>query len=102
MYKRVVSELAHDDLRSIISYIKDTLYAPDAAANFADEVQQCYTRLSRNPLMYALCNDERLAKEGYRKALIKSYVLVFKVDEAKKLVNIYRFFYGAEDYPSKI
>jgi len=102
MYRRVVSELAHEDLRKIITYIKDTLRAPEAAARFADEVQKCYSRLSATPLMYAYCNDERLAKEGYRKALIKNYVLVFKVNESKKIVNIYRFFYGAEDYPDKI
>ncbi len=102
MYRRSVSELAHGDLRGIISYVKDTLCAPDAAADFADEVQKCYTRLSENPLMYALCSNERLAKEGYRKAPVKNYLLVFKVDEAQKVVNIYRFFYGAEDYQNKI
>lgn len=102
MYKRIVSELAHEDLRNIIAYIRDTLCAPEAAAHFVDEVQQCYTRLASNPFIYALCNNERLAKEGYRKALIKNYVLVFKVDETKKIVNIYRFFYGAENYPDKI
>lgn len=101
-YKRIVSELAHEDIRNIIAYMKDVLCAPEAAADFADEVQQCYTRLKSNPFMYAMCKDERLAKEGYRKALIKNYVLVFKVNEEQKVVNIYRFFYGAEDYPNKI
>lgn len=86
----------------MIAYIKDTLCAPEAAADFADEVQKCYDRLSDNPLICALCSDERLAKEGYRKAPIKNYLLLFKVDEVKKIVNIYRFFYEAENYPDKI
>ena len=43
-----------------------------------------------------------LAQKGYRKVLIKNYVLVFKVNEAKKVVTIYRLFYGAEDYPNKM
>ena len=29
---------------------------------------------------------------------IKSYALNFKIDEAGKAVNIYCFFFGAEDY----
>ena len=102
MYRLAVSELAHEDLRNIISYIKNTLCAPESAARFTDQVKQCYSRLKSSPLIYALCNDERLEKEGYRKALIKNYVLVFKIDEEKKVVNIHRFFYGREDYPDRI
>ena len=102
MYKLVVSRLAHEDLGNIIAYIKNTLCAPQAASNFAADVQKCYARLKKSPLIYALCNDIRLAREGYRKASVKNYVLVFKVDEAKKTVSIYRIFYSAEDYPNKI
>lgn len=102
MYKLAVSELAHEDLRSIIKYINDELSAPGAASAFADEVEQCYTRIKNNPLVYSVCSDERLAKEGYRRALVKNYILVYKVDEEKNVANIYRFFYGAEDYLNKI
>lgn len=48
--------------------------------------------------MYERCYDIRLEKEGYRKATIKNYVLVYKINEAAKAVIIYRFFYGAQDY----
>ncbi|HBU12837.1 MAG TPA: type II toxin-antitoxin system RelE/ParE family toxin [Clostridiales bacterium] len=102
MYKRFVSELAHGDLRNIVAYIKDTLCAPEAAAAFLDEIKKCYARLVKNPLIYALCNDERLAKEGYRKASIKNYLLIFKADETSNVVTIYRFFYGAEEYQNKL
>ena len=102
MYNLVVSELADEDLRGIIKYIKNTLCAPAAATNFADEVQRCYARLKDNPYIYALCNDERLADIGYRKALIKNYLLIFRIDETKKIVDVNRFFYGAENYFNKI
>ncbi len=49
-------------------------------------------------MMYAKCQDKRLEKEGYRKTLIKNYVLVHKINEASKTVNILRFFYGSQDY----
>jgi len=48
--------------------------------------------------MYERCHDVYLEKEGYRKAVIKNYMLVYKVDEAAKTVIIHRFFYGAQDY----
>ncbi len=102
MYKRIVTEHAHKDLHNIFTYIKNQLGAPKAAKDFADSVHKCYARLSRNPLIYSLCNDELLAKKGYRKVLIKNYVLMFKVNEAEKVVTVYRLFYGAEDYPNKM
>jgi plasmid stabilization system protein ParE len=48
--------------------------------------------------MYSRCHDSRLEKEGYRKAVVKNYIIVYKVDEDAKKVSILRFFYGAQDY----
>lgn len=40
----------------------------------------------------------KLQAEEYRRAVIGSYVLVYKIDEASKNVLIMRHFYGARDY----
>ena len=98
MYKLIVAELAHQDLDNIVSYIAIQLANPTAAGDFLDEVAKCYGYLKSNPMMYAKCQDKRLEKEGYRKALIKNYVLVYKINEASKTVSILRFFYSAQDY----
>ena len=98
MYKLVVTELAHQDLDSIISYIAIQLMNPTAASDFLYEVDKCYGYLKSNPVMYSKCNDSRLEKEGYRKAVIKNYILVYKVDESNKTVIVLRFFYGAREY----
>lgn len=98
MYRLVVSEFAHKDLDNILDYIAVQLGNRIAAANFLDEVGKCYDYLKNNPFMYGRCHDVRLEKEGYRKATIKNFVLVYKVDEGAKTVIIYRFFYGAQNY----
>ncbi|MCK9268000.1 MAG: type II toxin-antitoxin system RelE/ParE family toxin [Alkaliphilus sp.] len=98
MYKINVSELAHKDLDQIVSYIAINLASPAAATNFLDKVEECYDYLKHNPLMYAKCQNIRLEKEGYRKIPIKNYILVYKINEKTKTVNILRFFYGAQDY----
>lgn len=102
MYKLVVTELAHQDLDSIVSYIAVQLANPAAASDFLDDVDKCYGYLKSNPMMYSKCNDSRLEKEGYRKAVIKNYILVYKVDESAKRVSVLRFFYGARDYAKLI
>lgn len=98
MYKLVVSELAHEDLDKIVAYIAIELANPIAATNFLDEVEKCYGNLKNNPFMYERCYDAHLERESYRKANIRNYVLVYKVKEPNRVVIIYRFFYGAQDY----
>jgi plasmid stabilization system protein ParE len=102
MYKILVSALAHQDLDNIVSYICEQLSNPKAAGEFLDEVDKCYGYLKNNPKMYEKCQDQRLDAQGYRKALIKNYVLVFKITEATQTVSILRFFYGAQDYTKLI
>ncbi|MDK2986528.1 MAG: toxin ParE1/3/4 [Clostridia bacterium] len=102
MYKLIVTELAHQDLDNIVSYIAVQLANPAAASNFLNEVDKCYGYLKSNPMMYSKCNDSRLEKEGYRKAVVKNYIIVYKVDEKAKEVSVLRFFYGAQDYAKLI
>ena len=98
MYKLRIAQLAHEDLVSIVSYITVELANPVAAADFLDEVEKCYDYLKRNPMMYSKCTNVQLESEGYRKALIKNYILIFKIVESSNIVNVMRFFYGARDY----
>ena len=98
MYNLEITELAQDDLTGIVDYIAVQLANPIAAGSFLDEVAQCYGHLKNNPFIYPKSKDSRLAKEGYRKALIKNYILMFKVFEDTHKVMLYRIFYSARDY----
>ena len=98
MYKVLITELAQTDLDEIVEYIAVQLCNPIAAGDLLDEVDKCYSYLRSNPFIYAKSEDARLEKEGYRKALIKNYILFFKVFEDEKKVIVYRIIYGARDY----
>ena len=73
MYKLVVTKLAEDDLEEIVEYISVDLANPSAATEFLNDVVKCYDYLKSNPYIYAISDDRRLAKEGYRKALVKNF-----------------------------
>ena len=98
MYNLETTDNAEDDLSEIISYIAMNLNAPKAASDFADQVYDCYDRLEDNPYIYEECRDARLKKEGYRRAVIKNYILLYKINEDEKAVIVHRFFYGSQDY----
>jgi plasmid stabilization system protein ParE len=98
MYKLIISELAHQDLTDILTYITEQLFSPQAAKDFLAKVLQCYEQLKDNPFVYEACNDAYLRAENYHRALVNNYVMVYKVNKKKQVVNIHRFFYGRQDY----
>ena len=39
-----------------------------------------------------------MKEQGYRRAVIKRYVMLYRVAEEEQTVYVLRFFYGARDY----
>jgi plasmid stabilization system protein ParE len=102
MFDLVVSERAEIDLRKILTYIKEELEMPQSASSLSDRIDECYERLENNPFLYAECQDPRLKKEGFRRAVVKNYILLFKVFEQQNFVVVYRFFHSSQNYPNLI
>ena len=61
-----------------------------------------YTRLEKTPFLYALCQHKLLSRRGYRKAFIRGYLLIYRVDEVQGVVYIERFFSDMEDFEQKL
>ena len=101
-FKVEVTPLASRDLEEIVTYIAEELENPAAAVSFLDDVDACYTGLAGMPFMYEECRDPQLKALKYRRAVIKHYVMVYRVDEAGNTVYILWFFYGARDYEKLI
>ena len=98
MYSLVVTAQAESDLDDIVAYLVQKLSTPSAACELLDSIEACYQNLRRTPYMYGECSDIRLQTEGYRRAVISNYVLVYKINESSQTVTIMRYFYGARDY----
>ena len=98
MYSLRVTEYAENDLDDIIDYIAHKLANPSAASALLDAIDDCYWHLRCTPYMYGECADTRLKAQGYRRVVIKNYVMIYKIDEAEKTVIVLRFFYGSRDY----
>ncbi len=101
-YKLIVSKEAHKDIDDIVYYIVVELVNPAAAAGFLNDVEKTYHTVVDNPRMYSLCNDARLSKVGYRKIVIKNYLILYRIDDETKTVFIVRIFYGGRNYTELI
>ena len=98
VYDVIVSKEAHNDIDEIANYIAQELNNIQAATAFLDDIENSYRRIADNPFMYALCEDIRLQEKGYRKVVIKNYLVLYRVIEEEKTVYVIRVVYGARDY----
>ena len=89
-YKTLVSEEYHQDLQKILHYILHDLSAPLTAADFLDAVEDTVQGLALMPYRFEIVRDETLNRKGYRKCIIKNYLLFYKVFEEEKTVRIFR------------
>jgi len=97
MYRVDISDRANYEPDKILTYISEDLAAPQAAVSFVDGVYACYDRLEENPYIYEACRDTRLSRKGYRRAVIKNYVMLYKIYD-HDLVAVHHFFYSGQDY----
>jgi toxin ParE1/3/4 len=97
-YRIDISEPAEKDLRDIIRYISAQLSAPMTALEMLEAIEQAITDLEEMPHRAPAVADERLATIGYRKLIVKNYIIFFSIDEKAKVVNVERILYGRRNW----
>lgn len=97
-YKLIKTDSFQRDLDAVIRYIALSLENRTAAASLLDAIEKSYDGIERMPLMYEACHDPHLKELGYRKAVIRNYIMVYKVDEGSQTAYILRLFHGRQDY----
>ena len=66
--------------------------------SFVKDFGEVLLRLEETPTIYGYSRDEVLRQREYRKFLIGRYVALFKIDEPRNTVEIYRIFHGTQNY----
>jgi len=97
-YRVDISEPAENDLRDIVRYISAQLDAPITALNMMDAIEAAIGGFVDMPQKYPQVTDERLATMGYRKLLVKNYIVFFTIDEKNKVVDVERILYARRDW----
>jgi len=97
-YRVDVSKPAENDLRDIVRYISAQLSAPITALKMMDIIEEAITGLAVMPQKCPSVTDERLAMMGYRKLLVKNYIVFFTIDEKSKTVDVERILYARRDW----
>lgn len=97
-YRVELTEPAEADIDEITLYIAGELQSPDAAIKFYAAFFEKLEGLDTYPYKYEKSRSEKLSAEGYRRFYVNGYVVLYKVSEKDKQVNIMRVFYSGRDY----
>jgi len=87
-YKVILSAKAFTDIEDIFEYIALEKLAPENARNQTDRI---YKALKNLELFPHSCQDRisgYFAVKGYKQLLIDNYIVIFKIDNERKIVKI--------------
>lgn len=91
-----LADEASRDLDGIVAYLCKVLGAPTSAAGLLDALDAFIDVDGTYPEAHPLCADANLARSGHRKALLKSYVVLYR--EVGDEAVISRIFHQSQDY----
>ena len=97
-YKLKFTPIAEDDLDRMYMYILKHLVAPKAADDLMDDIEISIMRLKEFPYSGSPVQDDILRGRGYRKLIVKNYIVCHLIDEIGKQVIIMSVLYGSQKY----
>lgn len=96
-YEIIFTTIAKDELLEIYEYINDNLKSKISANRLMEEVENKIFRLS----IFPYSCEEKITKPRntiYRKLQVKNYVLLYKINEENKRVDIVHIYYSRRNY----
>ncbi len=98
MYDVIIEARAEQDLNEIVSYIVDTLKAPDSARRLYFKLREEIMKLGEMPQRCAPILEQPYAQMGVRKLFVANYIAFFLVEEEAKEVHILRILYNRREW----
>jgi len=97
-YKVIFTKPAKNDLDGVYRYISEQAMMPATALKLTENIKnEIDYYLSYMPY-HPFADDNRLAKKGIRKMVVKKYLVLFIVFEKERTVSVERIIHGARDW----
>ena len=100
-YDYVLTELAESDIDDVFEYIELDLANPDAASDFADELEEKLNELRKTSKSGRLVENEFLKRDDVRRILVGNFIAYYIIDDEKKQIVVLRVVYSKR-YQGKI
>lgn len=86
------------DLREIADYIANVLCAPESAVELLNDIESAIEHACDFPLSLPTVQDALLRMKGYRKIIVKNYIVFVLLEPKNEVLNVMRVMYHARDY----
>ena len=96
-YDFVLTETAGADIDDIFGYISKDLVNPDAASDFADELEEKLYGVCKAPRSGHLVENEFMRRDDIRRVLVGNFTAYYVIDEEKKSIVVLRVVYSKRD-----
>ena len=96
-YTWFLTATAEGDIDDILSYIAGVLHNPEAAAAFADKLEEELDTLCKSPKNGRLVENDYLRRDDVRRILIDNYIAYYIINEKEKAIIVLRVVYGKRD-----
>ena len=83
LYKR-----AYRDIEDIYAYIANEKLDKENAKSQIDRIKTAIMGLKSFPQSHQERQIGKYANKGYRQLIIDNYIVIFKIDDKKKIVNV--------------
>ncbi len=97
VYNVEITRQAHEQMLKIVNYITHELFAPDAALNLINKMENSISNLSQFPRRYPLLEEEPWKSKGIRKMVIHHFLIYYWIDEPQKKVQITAIIYAGRN-----
>lgn len=101
-YKILFSIKAKNDLKLIVSYIKNNLLEPNIAQKYAKLIQNEIKGLEYSPKKFPILDIKIKGYKEIRKLTVKKYIIFYIVEEENKTVIINRILGGSMNWQNEI
>ena len=97
MYNLVLSKRAELELDALQEYA-DNHYYSKRLMKLDNDLDYCFDRLRNNPYFYQQCFQPKLEAKGFRRAVVQDFIIVYHVNEDKKVVCVIGAFHARQNY----
>ena len=87
-YMIKINPRAIRDLDNIFEYIATEKLSPENARGQFNRIKNAILQLDTFPHSHQERTEGRFADKGYRQLIIDNYIVIFRIDDVKKIVTV--------------
>ena len=87
-YTIMLMQRAFSDLDNIYNHIADDFKEIGTAEKMANDLEKAILSLDEMPYRGSIRRTGAFANRGYRQIFVKNFTIVYRIDEAKKVVIV--------------